>query len=84
MRVGEVVLEAADVPDVRAAPAVDRLVVVADDAEVPVVADDALQEAVLRGVRVLELVDEDVVEAPADGVARAARVLLEELAPSGR
>ncbi len=45
---------------VGAAPAVDRLVVVAHDAEVPVLAGDRLDDLVLRSVRVLVLVDEHV------------------------
>ena len=65
---GEVFPEAADVADVGAAPAVDGLVVVADDAEVAVLLGERAEEAVLRGVRVLELVDQDVVEAATDGV----------------
>ena len=44
----------------RAAPAVDRLVVVADDGQVARGAGQQRDEAVLHGVRVLELVDEDV------------------------
>ena len=41
---------------------VDRLVRVADGADVPVLAGEQLQQPVLRVVRVLVLVDEDVAE----------------------
>ncbi len=88
-RVGEVLLEVEDVADVGVAEAVDRLRVVADDGEVAVsgelhalaarrrlaAPDQQLQEAVLRVVGVLVLVDEDVAEAR--GVALAD--VLEEL-----
>ena len=56
----------AEVDDVlrrRAAEARDRRVVVGRDAEVAVVGDEQPQQQVLGEVRVLELVDEDVVEA---------------------
>ncbi len=59
---GEVALELHDVADVRAAERVDRLVRVADRADVPVLAAEELQQPVLRVVRVLVLVDEDVAE----------------------
>ena len=61
--VGEGPLELQDVADVRAAPAVDRLVGVPDDADVAVRLAQQLDDLVLRVVRVLELVDEDVAEA---------------------
>ena len=62
LRVGASPAEVADVPHVGAAPAVDRLVVVADDdAEVARAGGELLQQPVLDRVRVLELVDEDVV-----------------------
>ena len=59
---GEVLLEAQDVADLGAAPAVDRLVVVADAADVAVAAGEQPQPEVLRDVGVLVLVDEDVAE----------------------
>ena len=59
---GEVVLERQDVPDVGAPPAVDRLVVVADDRDRAVLLGKHLDELVLRVVGVLVLVDEDVPE----------------------
>ena len=59
---GEVVLEVEDVVQVRPAPAVDRLVGVAGDAEVRVVDRQGPDDRVLGEVRVLVLVDEDVAE----------------------
>ena len=58
-----VALEVEDVPDVRPAPAVDRLVVVADDREVAVLRGERLDPQVLRPVRVLVLVDVQVAPA---------------------
>ena len=52
-----------------AAPAVDRLIVVADDAQVAVLATRCLHHAQLRAVGVLELVDH-----ARSGTARAQRV----------
>ncbi len=62
LRSREVRLELDDVADVGAAERVDRLILVADGAHVPVLAAQQLQQAVLRVVRVLVLVDEDVAE----------------------
>lgn len=70
VQAGEVEVHALDVAHVRVAPAVDALVGIADDADV---ARQAAQELVLHGVRVLELVDEDVVD-----VRRELGVLAEE------
>src|SRR5262249_11445335 len=56
----EVPLEVEDVPEVRAAEPVDRLVGVADHAEISVTGRELAEESVLGGVRVLVLVDEDV------------------------
>ena len=76
-RVGPVALEVEDVADVRAAPAVDRLVVVADDREVAVLRGERLDPQVLRPVRVLVLVHVEV--APALLVAgEGLRRLLEQ------
>ena len=61
--VGEGALELQDVADVGAAPAVHGLVGVADHADVAVRLAQQLDDLVLRVVRVLELVDEDVPEA---------------------
>ena len=55
-------LEVEDVAQVGAAPAVDRLVGIADDAEVAVDLGQPLDQQVLRPVGVLVLVDEDVPE----------------------
>ena len=61
---GEVLLEVEDVVDVGSAKAVDRLVVVADDADVAALAGKQLKQPVLRVVGVLVLVDEDPAELP--------------------
>ena len=62
-RAGEVVLEAQDVVDLGAAPAIDRLVVVADAGDVAAALREQAQPQILRDVGVLVLVDEDVLEA---------------------
>ncbi len=62
-RRGEVAVEVLDVAIVRATPLVDRLVGIAHSEDVVVVAGQLAQQAILRGVGVLELVDEDVVVA---------------------
>ena len=59
---GEVALELQDVADVGATEGVDRLVGIADRADVVMVLGEELQQAVLRVIRVLVLVDEDVPE----------------------
>ena len=61
--VGERLLELQDVAVVGAAEAVHRLVGVADDGDVVVAAGEEEDDLVLRLVRVLVLVDEDVLEA---------------------
>ena len=60
----EVLLEAQDVADLGAAPAVDRLVVVADAGDVAVPLRQQPQPQVLGDVGVLVLVDQDRAEAP--------------------
>ena len=67
-RVGVVALEVEDVAQVRAAPRVDALVVVADDGQVLALAGEVADPQVLRAVRVLVLVDVQV--APAILVVR--------------
>ena len=62
-RAGKVVLEAQDVVDLGAAPAVDRLVVVADAADVLRALADQPQPQILRDVGVLIFVDQHVSEA---------------------
>ena len=59
----ERLLELRDVADVGAAAAVDRLVAVADDGDLAVVGGEEQGDLVLRHVRVLVLVDQDVLEA---------------------
>ena len=77
LRAGEVALEAQDVVHVRAAPAVDRLVVVADAAQVPARLRQQPEPQVLDDVGVLVLVDQDVAEAPLEG-GQHVRILAEE------
>ena len=55
-----------DVGDLAAAPLVDRLVVVADDAEVRAELREPADEALLQRVDVLVLVDDDVPDVVAD------------------
>ena len=57
--------EAGEVRRVGAGEPVDRLVGIADHAQVGAVAEPGPQQAELRGAGVLELVDEEVAEAPA-------------------
>ena len=61
-RLGVVLAEREDVLDLRAAERVDRLRVVAHDADLAVVLREAADDDVLRVVGVLILVDEDVAE----------------------
>ena len=75
LRPGEVLLELEDVADVRGPEAVDRLILVPDGADVPVLAAQELQESVLRVVRVLVLVDEDVAERLAPALERLGEAL---------
>ena len=58
-----VALEVEDVAQVGAAPRVDRLVVVADDRQVAALPGERVDPQVLRAVRVLVLVDVEVVPA---------------------
>jgi hypothetical protein len=59
---GEVLLEAQDVVDLGPAPAIDRLVVVADAADVAVALGQQAQPQILRHVGVLILVHQHVLE----------------------
>ena len=63
LRAGEVLFETQDIGDFGTAPGIDRLVVVADAAEVPLRIRQELQPFVLRLIGVLIFVDEDVAEA---------------------
>ncbi len=76
-RFGVVGLEVHDVPQVRAPPLVDRLVRVADDAEIAVGFGEPAHQQILRPVRVLVLVHEQ--EAESVRVAGADRRLVEEV-----
>ena len=64
LRLGKVLLEIQDVADIRAAPAVDGLIGIADDAEIVMTACQKRCEPVLCAVRILIFVDEDVAETP--------------------
>jgi sulfur carrier protein ThiS len=77
-RVRVVVLEVENVADVGAAPGVDRLVRIAHHAEVAVLLRDLLDQLVLHAIRVLVLVDQDVLPA-APVVAEYLRKAFEEL-----
>ena len=61
-RAGKILLEAQDVVDLGAAPAVDRLIVVADAADVLRALAEQPQPQILRDVGVLVLVDQGVFE----------------------
>ena len=93
---GKILLEAQDVVDLGAAPAVDRLVVVADAADVGRALRQQPQPQVLRDVGVLVLVDQHVAEAAlvvgehvgvlagrAAGIRAAGRRSRRRSAPSG-
>ena len=72
---GEVALELEDVPDVGSTKRVDTLVWVADCHQVPVFGGEKLQQHVLRVVRVLVLVDEDVAKRPGPPLVRLGEAL---------
>ena len=67
-RAREIALEAQDVADLGAAPAIDRLVVVADAAEIAMLLRQQPQPQILGDVGVLVLVDQDVFELPLVGL----------------
>ena len=69
-------LEVEDVAQIGAAPAVDRLIGVADDRQVAMALGQPLDQMVLRPVRVLILVDHD--EAELLGILRRAHARLVE------
>src|SRR5438067_1779903 len=60
---GIILVEVEDVAYVGTAPAVNRLVIVADDTDVAFVAGEQPHKLVLRAIRVLILVDEHIAEA---------------------
>ena len=68
-RVGEETLELKDVGRFRSAPAIDRLIVIADHADMKRCAHELLQQAHLERVGVLELVDRHACEALAELLA---------------
>src|SRR5690606_25238502 len=59
-RARKVAFEIQDIREVRAAPAVDRLPVIANHADVPLRADETFDDGVLRSIGILVLVDKDV------------------------
>ena len=63
LRAGEILLEAQDVGDLGAAPGIDRLVVVADAADVLALLGEQPEPEILGLVGVLIFVDEDIFEA---------------------
>jgi hypothetical protein len=67
------ILEGEDVVDRRAAEGVDRLVVVAHDGDVSMVLAEERHKLGLGAIGVLELVDQDVLEAAGDHGARGGR-----------
>ena len=78
-RLGKVLLEVEDVPQVGAAPLVDRLIGIADDAQVAVHLGEPADQQVLRPVRVLVLVHHDEAELAARTSSRTRCGLLEQL-----
>ncbi len=58
----EILLEAEDVFDLGAAPRIDRLIVIADAADIAVPLREQPEPEILHEVRVLVLVDQDVAE----------------------
>ena len=76
-RAREILLEAQDVADLGAAPAVDRLVVVADAGDVLVRLGEQPQPQILRDVGVLILVDQQRAKAPLI-VGKDVRLLAEQ------
>ena len=69
-RVGKILFELENVADVGAAPRVDALILIADSADVLVLAGQQLHQFVLRAVRVLVLVDEQIAIATLVALAR--------------
>ena len=62
LRIRKVLFKVQNVADIRAAPAVDRLIVVADDAEVAALLCQQAHEHILRVVGILILVHVDIAE----------------------
>ena len=71
----EIALEVENVTDVGAAPAIDRLVLIAHHADVAVLLGEQAHQLVLAAVGVLILVHHDVAQAPVPGLARGIVVL---------
>ncbi len=66
----KILLELQDVANVRAAPGVDALVLIADGADVVLAAGEHSHQLILRAVRVLILVDQEVTKAAVVALAR--------------
>src|SRR3546814_9394715 len=62
-RAGEILLELEDILDLRAAPRIDRLIVVADAGDVLVILREQAEPEILDRVGILIFVDHDVFEA---------------------
>ncbi len=62
LRAGKIALEAQDVADLGAAPAIDRLVVIAHAAEIAPALGQQAQPEILRDIGILVFVDQDVAE----------------------
>jgi hypothetical protein len=73
--VGIILLEVEDIADISLPPAVDRLIGVTDDEEVAVSLGQRRDENVLDAVRVLVLVDEDVLKALLVALQQVRRLL---------
>ena len=73
---GVALRERDDVRDLAAAPLVDRLVVVADDAQVRAEPHQAADESLLQRVDVLVLVDDDVADVVPDVILDAHEVVV--------
>ena len=59
---GKILLEAQDVRDLRAAPRIDRLIIIADAADILMALGEQSQPEILRAVGVLIFVDENIFE----------------------
>ena len=71
---GPVVLESEDVGHFGTAPAVDRLIVVAHDAQIAMARGQGLDDPILAAVGVLILVDQQMIESVGLGLSRLGKV----------
>ena len=72
--VGPIVLESQNVGDFGAAPAVNRLIVVAHDAQVAMPAGQRLDDPILAAVGVLIFIDQQMIEAIGLGLPRLGKL----------